>query len=124
MPEASNAPQPTPTPHPRMRRLIRAGSIIKSLATIFIVAFLFAYAHTTLKYGTPHPQTTASISHPIAHPSFFTPTRYRITHQRRAFFRPTRRPVRHTTRRPRRSSPYYLASLRRLRHFFTRVLAV
>jgi hypothetical protein len=103
-----------------MLRLRRAGNTIKTLAAIFVVAFLCAYARTYRKYGTPQPQTTASVARPMAQPaSYFPAAHVRSFHRRQAFYRPAR----HTVRHARRTRPFYLASLRRIRRFFTRVLA-
>jgi hypothetical protein len=102
-----------------MLRLNRAGWIIKTLASLFIVAFLCAYAHTYLRYGAPRLQTTTSVTHPVTQ-TFFTPTHSRISHRRQSLFRPVHQVRRHT----RRSSPYYLASMRRLRRFFSQMLVV
>jgi hypothetical protein len=118
----SNPMHPTAATAPRkMPRLNRAGWIIKSLASLFVFAFLCAYAHTYLRYGSssPRPQTTASATHPTT-PTFFTPTHSRITHHRQTFLRPVHQVKRHA----RRSNPYYLASVRHLRRLFSQLLVV
>jgi hypothetical protein len=124
MPTPSNpALPPSPpaaAPAPRkMPRLNRAGWIIKSLASIFVVAFLCAYARTTLRYGHPRLQTTASVSRP-APPAVFVPTHSRASHSRQNVFRRVHQVRRHA----RRSSPFYLASLRHLRRLFSQLLVV
>jgi len=120
MPTPSNPAIPTTTPC-KMPRLRRAGNTIKILASIFVFAFLCAYAHTYLRYGngTPRPQTTASITRPAA-PSLFTPTHFRPAHRRQAI----RRPVQQLKHRTRRTTPFYLASLRHIRRLFSQLLVV
>jgi hypothetical protein len=103
----------------RMLRLSKAGWIIKTLATIFVIAFLCAYAHTYLRYGTARPQATASVTRPIPQ-IFFTPTHSRFSHRRQVFVRPVHQVRRHA----RRANPYYLASMRRLRRLFSQLLVV
>jgi len=104
-----------------MPRLRRAGNTIKILASIFVFAFLCAYAHTYLRYGNgaPRPQTTASVTCSTPQ-SFFTPTHPRPSHRRQSIFRPVHQAKRHA----RRSNPYYLASMRRLRRLFSQLLVV
>jgi hypothetical protein len=127
MPELSNpsagSPSSDTAPAPRkMLRLNKAGRIIKSLASLFVFAFLCAYAHTYLRYGAPRTQTTASVARAIT----ISPTRsplpipYRVSHRRQAFFRPVHQVNRHA----RRSKPYYLASLRHIRRLFSQLLVV
>ena len=121
MPPLSNSAAPTvatPAPH-NMRRLHKAGRAIKLLATVFIIAFLCAYARITLRHGTAHLQTTASISRPSSYP-VFAPAHARPTHRRQSFFRPVHQVKHHA----RRSNPYYLASLRRLHRLFAQLLVV
>jgi hypothetical protein len=124
MPTASNPGLPNPSntsassiaPR-RMLRLNKAGWIIKALASLFVVAFLCAYARTYSRYGTPHTQTRASLTRPVT--QAFTPTRMHLDHHRRLFV-----PVRHTRRRPQHASPYHLATLRHLRRLFSQLLVV
>jgi hypothetical protein len=121
MPPLSNPAAPTdahPAPH-KMRRLHNAGRTLKLLASLFVLAFLCAYARIALRYETPHPQTTAAIAHPSPY-TFFAPTHSRTTHRRQSFFRP----VHQTKHRARRSHPYYLAGLRRLHRLFSQLLVV
>ena len=120
MPTPSNPATPTTTPC-KMPRLRRAGNTIKILASIFVFAFLCAYAHTYLRYGNgaPRPQTTASVTRSTPQ-SFFTPTHPRPSHRRQSILRPVHQAKRH----PRRSNPYYLASMRRLRRLFSQLLVV
>jgi hypothetical protein len=127
MPEPSNpslgSPSSDTAPAPRkMLRLNKAGWIIKSLASLFVFAFLCAYARTYLRYGTPRTQTSISVTRPItiSRTPAPLPVHYRISHRRQAFFRPVHQVRRHT----RRSSPYYLASMRRLRRLFSQLLFV
>jgi len=124
MPTPSNPATPTDaaTAPSKMPRLRRAGNTIKILASIFVVFFLCAYAHTYLRYGTPRPQTTASIAPPInisrtQPPQTFHP---RAFHRRQAILRP----VHQVKRRTHRTNPYYLASLRRIRRLFSQLLFV
>jgi hypothetical protein len=102
-----------------MRRLHKAGRTIKVLASIFVLAFLCAYARTYDRYGTAHPQTTAAVARNTSH-IFFTPTHFRPAHHRQSFFRPAHQARRHA----RRTNPYYLASLRRLHRLFSQLLVV
>ena len=122
MPTPSNpAPLATTAATRKMPRLRRAGNTIKILASIFVFAFLCAYAHTWLRYGNvaPRPQTTASVTRSTPQ-SFFTPTHPRPSHRRQSILRPVHQAKRH----PRRSNPYYLASMRRLRRLFSQLLVV
>jgi hypothetical protein len=123
LPNPSNTAAPSIAPR-RMLRLNKAGWIIKALASLFVVAFLCAYARTYSRYGTPHTQTRASLTHPVT--QAFTPTRLHLDHHRRLFI-PARHafvPVRHTRRRPQHASLYHLATLRRIRRFFSQLLVV
>jgi len=125
MPTPSNPALPTPpasTAPRKMLRLNKAGWIIKTLASLFVFAFLCAYAHTCLHYGAPRTQTTASVTHPITvsrtqGPRTFYP---RAFHRRQSIFRP----VHQTRRHARRNTPFYLASLRHLRRLFSQLLVV
>ena len=101
----------------KMPRLNKAGWIIKSLASLFVVAFLCAYLKTYNRYGAPRTPTRASLTHPLT--QAFAPTHFRLNHRRRVFL-----PVRHTKRRPPRSSLYHLATLRRLHRLFSQLLVV
>ena len=123
-------PTPALTTNPRkMPRLRRAGNTIKILASIFVFAFLCAYAHTYLRYGNgaPRTPTTASIAHPTTiartRPA---PTFRTSTFHPRAFRRhqPSFRPVHQLNRHQRRSTPFYLASLRHIRRLFSQLLVV
>jgi hypothetical protein len=115
-------PDTLPNAPRKMVRLAKAGWIIKALATIFVIAFLCAYLHTYMRYGAP--RTTASVSrtHPItvSRTQAPPPIHSRISHRRQVFFRPVHQVKRHT----RRSTPYYLASLRHLRRLFSEMLDV
>ena len=128
MPIPSNpaTPTPQPPPPPRMRRLRRAGWVIKSLATLFVFAFLIAYANIDSRYGTPHTQARTSPTHPsflsaVFHPSQSThPTRTNHLHRHPTFLRVNRR----VPRRIHRTSFYHLASLHRLHRLFNEILDV
>lgn len=129
VPNPATPAQQTP-PHPRMRRLHRAGFVIKSLATLFVLAFLIAYANIYSRYGTPHTQAQTSRPHPsflsaVFHPS--QPTRLTRTnhlHRRPTFLRINRRTSARTPRRIRHTSFYHLASLHRLHRLFNEFLDV
>ena len=120
MPTTSHPPTPT-TPHRNMPRLPRAARTLKIFTTLVLLIFAGAYARTALRYATPHPQTSASLAKPSPE-TFFTPTHSpaRPAHRRHTFFRPAHQVKRHT----RRSSPFYLASLRRLRRLVSQLLVV
>ncbi len=128
MPNDLNPTAHTPQlpPHPRMRRLHRAGWIIKSLTTLFILAFLIAYANIYSRYGTPHTQAQASHTHPsfltaVFHP---IPTHTNRFHRRPTFLRINHRTPRRASRPIRRTSFYHLASLHRLHRLFNELLDV
>jgi hypothetical protein len=126
MPAPSNPALPAPdaaAPAPRkMLRLNKAGWIIKGLASLFVFAFLCAYAHTYLRYGPPRTQISPSPTHfsNLSRTQPPPPTHPRIFHRRQGIFRPVHQVKRHA----RRSNPYYLASLRRLRRLFSQLLVV
>jgi hypothetical protein len=102
-----------------MPRLNNAGRTLKILATLFVIAFLYAYARNYIHYSSRHPQTTASVNHPTQQ-TFFTPTHSRTQHRRHTFFRPAHQ----VNRRARRTNPYYLASMRRLRRLVSQLLVM
>jgi hypothetical protein len=102
-----------------MPRLRKAGRTITILATLFVIAFLYAYARSYIRYGNRHPQTTASVTTPTQQ-RFFTPTHTRASHRRHTFFRPAHQ----ANRRQRRTNPYYLTSMRRLRRLVSQLLVV
>ncbi len=126
MPTSPNPALPTPTDDataPRkMLRLNKAGNTIKILASIFVIAFLCAYAHTYVRYGTPRPQTTASLAQPatVSHTQALQPFHPRAFHRRQVLLRPVHQLKRHAHR----ATPYYLASLRRIRRLFSQLLVV
>ena len=120
MPEPSNPTVSTsaPTFAPRNRlRLIKACRFIKVVATLFVIAFFCAYAKTYSRYGTPHTQPQAAPTQSLT--QIFTPTPSRPNHHRRVLL-----PVRHVKRHPQHPSIYHLATLRRIRRFFSRMLDV
>lgn len=117
-------PDTLPNAPRKMIRLNKAGWIIKALATLFVVAFLCAYLNISIRYGTPHTQTRASLNHsltqqPLPIRTHFSPRRRAFHHHQPVFLR-----VRHITRRQPRTRLYHLASLRHLRHLFTEMLDV
>ena len=119
MPEPSNpiaSPHNTaPTFAPRNRlRLHKALRTIKLFATVFVLAFVCAYARTYLRYGTPHAQPQASLTQLFTQTDTSAPSSPT----------PRRIPVRHVKRHRQHSSPYHLATLRRLRRYLYRVLDV
>lgn len=115
-------PDTLPNAPRKMVRLAKAGWIIKALATIFVIAFLCAYIHTYMRYGTPRTQASAFPTHPITVSRIQAPlpAHSRTFRRRQVFFRP----VHQVKRRTHRSNPYYLASLRHLRHLFSEMLDV
>jgi hypothetical protein len=120
MPEPSNPTPPTSatTFAPRNRlRLTKALRAIKVLAAVFVIAFFCAYAKTTIRYGTPHTQPQASLT------QFFTPTAPHAP-SRLAPHRRVLHTVRHVRRRPQHPGIYHLATLRRIRRFFSQMLDV
>jgi len=134
MPEPSNpslstspADVATPTAPRKMLRLNKACRFIKAVALVCIVAFFCAYLRTYIRYGTPHTQPRAFLAHVTTQtstrtPSHLAPSRLsprRLSPRRRAFL-----PVRHAKRHPRHPGLYHLATLRRLRHFFSQLLDV
>ncbi|WP_158789065.1 hypothetical protein [Granulicella sp. L46] len=124
MPESSNprsGSADAPIARRKMPRLNRAGWIIKSLASLFVFAFLCAYAHTYLRYGnsSPRPQIAASVTHATPQTSF-TSTHPRAFHRHQPLFRPAHQLKSHAHH----AHPYHFASLRHLRRLFSQLLVV
>jgi hypothetical protein len=107
-----------PTFAPRNRlRLKYALRFIQALGAVFVLAFFCAYARTYVRYGTPNTQPPPTLTQLVSQVT--TPTHSRLAPRPHVSL-----PVRHVKRHPQHPSPYHLATLRRIRRFFSRLLDV